>query len=42
MKTLTIREIQDIKREAWEQAIITFIALTVMVALAFWLFASAP
>jgi len=42
MKTLTIRQIQDVKREAWKQAILVFIALTVMAALALWLFASAP
>jgi hypothetical protein len=42
MKTLTVRQIQDVKREAWKQAIIVLIALTVMAALALWLFASAP
>ena len=42
MKTLTIRQIQEVKREAWKQAILVLIALTVMAALALWLFASAP
>jgi hypothetical protein len=42
MKTLTMREIQDAKREEWKQAIISAVALVVMTTVALWLFASAP
>jgi hypothetical protein len=42
VKTLTMRQIQDVKREAWKQLILELIALAVMAALALWLFASAP
>jgi hypothetical protein len=42
MKTLTTREIQDVKREAWKEVILVLIVLTVMGAVALWLFAPTP